>query len=117
MRYRMPVLAAGALAMALAFGTTSKTNADPLPELNDFYVADSDATTVTLLADAPSTLDGAQATILFDTVPYQGDPVAAAVLTTGANLILAPNMDTGWFTIVGAFKSEADPLAEFPDEF
>ena len=116
MRIRMPVLAAGALAAALAFGPSVATSADPLPKLNDFSIVDADPFTVSLFVDAPMELEGAEATILFDNQPFQGMVVGGSGLAGGPNLILVPNMGSGWFSAVGPFKPKASNFDQLPGE-
>ena len=116
MRSRMPVLAAGALAAVIAFGANPATSADPLQELNGFFVADADPMMVTLLADAPPELAGSDAMILFGEKPFSGTPVAAAPLGAGPNLLHAPNMGPGWYTAVGPFVAQAGNFDELPLE-
>lgn len=116
MRYRMPVLAAGALAAALAFGPSPATQADPLPKLNDFFVADSTPNWVLLIADASPELVGAPADVLFGENPFQGVFVGGTQLKVGPNAIRTPNFGAGWFTVIGPFKASSTPFDRLPDE-
>ena len=114
MRYRMPVLAAGALATALAFGSYATSRADSLPKLNDVFVLDSDPFMVTLVIDATPEAVGADATLMFGDQPFQGFPVDQGPLMAGPNLRFVPNMGPGWYTAVGAFKPQAGNFEELP---
>ena len=116
MHLRMPVLAAGALAAALAFGPSVATSADPALKLNDFAIVDADPFSVSLFVDAPMELEGAEAMILFDGQPFQGMVIGGSGLAGGPNMIMVPNMGSGWYTAVGAFKPQASNFDELPGE-
>ena len=116
MRYRMPVLAAGALATALAFGSYSTSSADPLPVLNEVFVLDSDPFMVTLVVDATPEAEGAEATIMFGGQPFDGFPVDHGPLLAGPNMRFVPNMGPGWYTAVGAFAPAVSNFDELPAE-
>ena len=116
MRYRMPVLAAGALAAALAFGPSSSTSAESLPKLNDYFVMDSNPYSVTMLIDAPAEVEGSEATILFDGQPFQGMAIGGQPLHAGPNMVFVPNMGPGWYSAVGAFKPKASNFDDLPNE-
>jgi len=116
MRFRMPVLAAGALAAALAFGPSVATSADPIPKLNDFAIVDADPFALTLFVDAPPELEGTEAMILHGGQPFQGMVVGGSGLAGGPNMIMVPNMGPGWYSAVGAFKARSSNFDELPDE-
>ena len=116
MRYRMPVLAAGALATALAFGSYSTSSAHPLGEVHDMFVLDSDPFMVTLVLEASPEADGSDAMIMFGGQPFDGFPVDHAPLMAGPNLRFVPNMGPGWYTAVGAFAPCSSNFDELPND-
>jgi hypothetical protein len=116
MRYRMPVLAAGALAAAIAFGSSIETSAESLEKVYSFEVLDATASEVLLVADAPMALEGSEATVIFGENPFQGEPVAGTWLQNGPNLIQAPNMGQGWYTLVGPNLKPAKDFNDLPGE-
>ena len=85
MRIRMPILAAGIVAGALAFGSTS-VDANPQIQLNDFFVAGGDA----VLVDAPPEAMG-----LMCYISQGGEIVGGDTLQMGPNLIMVGDAGNG----------------------
>ncbi len=100
MRARVPVLSLAAAAV-LAFAGMS---ADATPTaLNSLSVVDQNAVAVQLVADAPASLAGAPCATLEGPAPFSGVPVAVNVLHPGPNSIVVPQLNMGWFTVMGPF--------------
>ena len=100
MRIRTPLFAAGALAATLALGA-GVVHAQQSPQLNDLYVLDQDAYTVTWVVDAPAALAGQPCRIQQGHSPYSGDVVHGFTLAEGPNLTHVPQGGGDWVTADG----------------